>query len=63
MIWHIIPEDDLKPHEEKTTCGCEPKVFQLESGNLLAIHCSYDGREGIEYFNEILNNNERLSSE
>lgn len=52
--WHVLPVDDLKEHEESTTCECEPTV-KWENDNIIVIHNSYDGREGIEWVNEILN--------
>lgn len=48
MTWHILPIDDLKPHLEKSTCECLPRVEVLENGNLMVVHNSYDGREHIE---------------
>ncbi len=54
MNWHVLPIDDIKQHEETTTCQCEPKVLH-ENGNMVIVHNSFDGREGIEWANEILN--------
>lgn len=51
---HILPVSDLKEHEESSTCGCNPKIIE-ESGELICVHNSYDGREGLELANEILN--------
>jgi hypothetical protein len=48
MIWHILPINDLKEHSERSSCECNPKVRQLENGDLLVSHNSYDGRELIE---------------
>ena len=53
--WHLLPVKDLKEHEESTTCECEPKVEFQENGDMLIIHNSFDGREAIEMFNEIIN--------
>lgn len=55
MNWHVTPVDDLEPHEESTTCKCDPKVIH-ENGNMIIVHNSFDGREGVEWVNEILNN-------
>ena len=55
MAIHITPIGDLEPHEENTTCKCEPKVI-YENGEMIVIHNSFDGREGVEITNEILNN-------
>jgi len=43
----IIPLNDLKPHEESTTCECMPQVI-FENGEMIVIHHSFDGREEIE---------------
>lgn len=56
MNWHVTPTNDLQPHEESTTCKCEPKVEIMESGDMLVIHNSYDGRELFEEINEFFNN-------
>ena len=56
MNWHVIPDNDLHPHEESTTCKCEPRVEHV-NGNMVIIHNAYDGREGVEWVSEILNPN------
>lgn len=48
MIWHVLPINDLKPHEEKSTCACQPKVSNLEHGDMLVVHNAYDRREIME---------------
>ena len=53
MITHIIPLNDLKEHED-ISCKCNPRTEILEDGDILIIHNSYDGREGLELANEIL---------
>jgi hypothetical protein len=55
MTQHIIPLNDLKEHEQETTCHCEPSVI-WESGNMIVVHNSFDGREGIEWTEDLLNN-------
>ena len=69
MIQHIIPISDTNPHNEKiwefndvdsdepivSDCPCEPIIKEDDSGGWLIIHNSFDGREGIEIVNEILN--------
>lgn len=55
MNWHVLPVNDVEEHEELTTCKCEPRVEFIE-GDMLIIHNSFDGREGVEWVNEILNN-------
>jgi|LakMenE01Jun11ns_1017448.scaffolds.fasta_scaffold9849887_2 hypothetical protein len=54
MNWHILPVNDIEYHEESTTCKCEPQVEFIE-GDMLIIQNSFDGREGVEWVNEILN--------
>jgi len=51
---NIIPRNDLKQHSEDSTCNCEPRIIE-ESGELIIIHNSYDGREAVEMANEIIN--------
>ena len=53
MAIHVLPNNDLEPHEESSTCKCEPRVIH-ENGEMIIIHNSYDGREGVEWANEIL---------
>ena len=48
MAIHILPVNDLKQHEESTTCECLPSV-EFENGEMLVIHNSFDGRENKEY--------------
>lgn len=55
MVQHILPINDSDTHEEATTCHCQPKVLN-ENGNMIVVHNSFDGREGVEWANEILNN-------
>ncbi len=54
MNYHILPINDLKEHEEKSTCECNPRV-EFINGNQLIIHNSFDGREGVELAKEVLN--------
>lgn len=54
MNYHVLPKNDLETHEQSTTCKCEPTVLH-ENGNMIIVHNSFDGREGIEWTNEILN--------
>jgi hypothetical protein len=55
MTWHVTPINDLEPHEESSTCKCEPKVL-IENGDMIVVHNSFDGREGLEEVNRILHN-------
>jgi hypothetical protein len=50
---HVLPNDEQ--HEYSTTCKCEPKVIK-EAEELIIVHNSYDGREGLEVVNNILFN-------
>lgn len=56
MNWHVLPTNDIEQHEESTTCKCEPRVEHI-NGNMVIIHNSFDGREGLELFNDILKDN------
>lgn len=53
-IWHVTPNNDVEQHRESYSCSCVPRI-EIESGNMIIIHNSFDGREGIELANEILN--------
>lgn len=44
---HVIPIDDLKEHEESSSCNCTPTMIEV-NGEFLFSHNSYDGRELIE---------------
>lgn len=53
---HIIPLNDLKEHLAfGTGCSCEPYII-YEEEEVIVVHNSFDGREGVEWANEILNN-------
>jgi hypothetical protein len=66
-IIHVVPVDDEKGHTEKcimvplssdgnfSMCHCEPKE-EIVNDTLIVIHNSFDGREGVEWANEILQN-------
>lgn len=42
---HVLPIDDILPHEEiGTDCICDP-VIEVEGAVLIIIHNSFDGRE------------------
>lgn len=56
---HILPINDIKPHEESTGCHCKPKVIS-ENGDTIVVHSSFDGREAIEEFNAIVEINDRV---
>lgn len=52
-IYHVIPLGDTKSHRESYVCSCLPEI-KYESHNMIIVHNSNDGREGIEWANEIL---------
>lgn len=51
MALHITPINDLKEHEESSTCECCPKLI-IENGEMIFVHNSFDGREILEEKNE-----------
>jgi hypothetical protein len=51
---HILPLNDLHEHEESSTCHCDPEIIE-ENGEIIIVHNSFDGREGVEWVNDILN--------
>jgi hypothetical protein len=51
---HVYPINDLKEHEFNSTCECVPRVEEC-NGEIILIHNSFDGREGVELANELLN--------
>jgi len=53
-IWHILPNNDSDEHIEVGDCKCKPKIDVLED-RVLIIHNSFDGREAVEWSNEIIN--------
>jgi hypothetical protein len=61
-IWHVYPQNDLGEHILETVermgflycqCDCCAEVRQVDGGYIV-VHNSYDGREGVEWANEIL---------
>ena len=54
---HVYPLDDIEEHFiNGTTCKCHPNVIVEPNSDIIVIHNSFDGREGVEWANEILNN-------
>jgi hypothetical protein len=53
LKWNIIPEDDAKEHTESHLCECNPRL-KFDAVTII-VHNSYDGREGVEWVNELLN--------
>lgn len=53
----VIPIDDTVTHKDfDTKCDCNPKLTTTDSGELLLIHNSFDGREQFEIDNPIRQN-------
>ena len=50
---NILPINDSKEHTEDSTCECCPVITE-EGGEMIVIHNSFDGREAIEWAEEIL---------
>ena len=42
--WHIIPLNDLRPHEPEMKCWCRPEINE----DNVAVHHSMDGREDFQ---------------
>lgn len=55
---HVLPVDDLREHEETTTCPCNPTVECEPNATMLVIHNSFDGREALEQAEAILYGND-----
>lgn len=63
-VYHVYPRNDLESHflecvypaigNPYCPCNCDPE-FKEEEDALLIVHNSFDGREGVEVVNEILN--------
>ena len=51
-----MPINDLKEHSENSICECKPKII-YENGEMIIVHNSYDGREGLELYNKLINEN------
>jgi hypothetical protein len=55
---HIYPLNDIDFHdtsEKGNTCHCNPEVIIESDSEIIVVHNSFDGREGLELANEILN--------
>jgi hypothetical protein len=52
-IIHVTPNNDLKKHTMDYRCHCKPEV-KTEGLNFIIVHNSFDGREGVEWTNELL---------
>ena len=47
-IWHIVPIDDLREHEESVDCWCQPELLDDVYLDSVYLHPSMDGREAFE---------------
>lgn len=57
VILHVMPVNDLEEHIQSCMCKCMPNIKVIEdSDSLIWVHNSFDGREGVEWANEILGN-------
>lgn len=45
LVTHIVPVDDLRPHELTSMCWCHP---HLDHEDFIALHQSADCREDFE---------------
>jgi uncharacterized Zn ribbon protein len=52
-IFHVMPLNDEKEHRDSYICHCIPEVIN-EGANMIVIHNSFDGREGVEWAKEII---------
>lgn len=71
LITHILPINDISEHTERvyyepsilpipfSWCKCNPEIRlnPQASESILIIHNSFDGREGVEWVQEILKEN------
>lgn len=53
VMINIIPINDSKEHTEDSTCECCPMIVE-EGSEIIIVHNSFDGREAIEWAEEIL---------
>lgn len=63
-VYHVHPLNDLEEHYLECVypaighpycpCKCDP-YFKEDGEVLLIVHNSFDGREGVEWANELLN--------
>jgi hypothetical protein len=54
---HIHPINDIKEHDTTdtgNTCNCNPKVIIEPDSEIIVVHNSFDGREAVEWTNDIL---------
>jgi|Laugrespbdmm15sd_2_1035082.scaffolds.fasta_scaffold12957_6 hypothetical protein len=47
-IWHIVPLNDLRDHEESVDCWCQPELLDDDYADCVYLHPAMDGREAFE---------------
>lgn len=52
---HILPDEDEQEHELSLHCSCGADVRFFEEASTIIIHNSLDGREAVEWLEEIFN--------
>jgi len=51
----VSPLNDLEEHDLETTqCKCQPRIICEPNCEIIVVHDSFDGREGVEWANEIV---------
>jgi hypothetical protein len=45
--WHVLPQNDLVPHDESTRCVCGPRIEWTDNGAVV-VHHAWDERERTE---------------
>ena len=54
---HVYPLNDIHPHDTSdngSTCNCVPNVIIEPDAEMIIVYNSFDGREGVEWVNDIL---------
>jgi hypothetical protein len=57
---HVHPLNDSAQHDLSdtgNTCKCNPRVIIEFDSEIIVVHNSFDGREGVEWANELLKQN------
>lgn len=52
---HVYPLGDERDHTMEFTCECHPEFCELDEGEFMLLHNSFDHRELVEEANRILN--------
>ena len=51
---HTVPLNDDYDHEHTICCDCNPRIERV-NGWIIICHNSFDGREAVEWAEEIIN--------